>query len=122
MSRPFIFTSRPQIQQAARTLVDDARLLSLSQFEYIDTFSRVITSRIVDNDLLNYATGVRDTHDEVIRHTLCEVVYLVAGEQLTPTQYVNLDDDARKGAHFALKWKGGDGFYGSPKPATETQL
>ena len=45
MSRPFIFTSRPQIQQAARTLVDDARLLSLSQFEYIDTFSRVITSR-----------------------------------------------------------------------------
>lgn len=122
MSVRFRFTTRPQIQQAARTLVDDARVLGLSQFEYIATFSRVVTSRIVDNDLLNYAKGVRDTHDENIRFSMCEVVYLVNGMQLTPTEYVNLSDDARKGAQFALKWKGADTFYGSPKPATETQL
>lgn len=122
MASTFKFTTYPQIQQAARTLVGDARTLGLSQFEYIDTFSRVIISRIVAPDLLNYAKGVRDTHDENIRFTMCEVVYLVNGMQLTPTEYVNLSDDARKGAQFALRWKGADSFYGSPKPVTETQL
>ena len=122
MASPFKFTTYPQIQQAARTLADDARTLGLSQYEYIDTFSRVVLSRVVAADLVNYAKGVRDTHDENIRHTLCEVVYLVVGMQLTPTQYVNLSDAMRKGAHFALKWKGADSFYCQPKPATETQL
>lgn len=112
--------SRPETARAALIVYEITKLLRLDRQSWHEMFATDVTHHANTALLVAYSDGLRDAYETAIIKDHCEFGYVVAGEFHTPSEYVMVAEDMRKGAVFIHKWKDSDQHFTPPVAAEQT--